>query len=55
MPNDISQKLLSIDLLKAVKESIVNKMMELEKATEVKPSFLSTNHRLGWLSVTCAD
>ncbi|KAJ3655165.1 hypothetical protein Zmor_014302 [Zophobas morio] len=38
-----------------VQASIVDKMVELEKGAEVKLFFLSTNHRLGWLSLISDD
>ena len=44
MPNAFPQKSLPADQFKTVQEVIVDKIEELEKESEVKPTFECTDH-----------
>ncbi|XP_050513042.1 uncharacterized protein LOC126888705 [Diabrotica virgifera virgifera] len=55
MPSEFPSQSLTTEQLEAVKELILDKILEHQREKSEKPNFLSAQNRPGWLALMCAD
>lgn len=54
LPAQYPEVLLTTEQLKAIQDDILNKIIENKKGT-IKPSFLGSTYKPGWMILSCAD